>query len=270
MSGLHRLIGLGYRWIEGLMRPLLYRREKAGVLSRFPNLAPVMNAFEARYIRAEYGAHDQSLMERRQRQLTEQEAYVYGSTPWLTFLDIADSLSIDSRDVFIEPGCGTGHLCFLMNQAFGVQAIGIEAIGTFVEGARAIQAQLRAAGLALEGLHFEQGDFLARDFREGTIFFIAGTCFPEGLRRQLSDKIAAEAPAGATVIALTHAIEDKAFRLSHQVEGLFSWGRDKALIYKLTNPRPSAKKKSRQQAAAADQTAGHSKKARKGRKRTAR
>lgn len=270
MSGLHRLLGLGYRRLEGLMRPMLYRREKAGVLSRFPGLAPVMAAFEARYIRAEYGAHDQSLMERRQRQLTDQEAYVYGSTPWLTFLNIADSLEIDSADVFIEPGCGTGHLCFLMNQAFGARAIGIEAIGTFVEGARAIQAQLSEAGLALEGLHFEQGDFLARDFSEGTIFFIAGTCFPEGLRRQLSDKIAAEAPADATIIALTHAIEDTAFSLSHQVEGLFSWGRDKALIYKLTNPRPSARKKSRPKAAAADQPGVQAKKRRKSRKRTAR
>lgn len=230
-SGLLRLIGVSYRRIEGLLRPLLYRREKAAVLARFPQLEPVMAAYEARYIRSEYGAHDQSLLERRQRRLTD-EAFVYGSTPWQTFLKIADSLELHDGDVYCEPGCGTGHLCFLMHQGYGLRVTGIETIATFVETAAAIRQELAAAGRDVSGLNFVCGDFLAADLSDATVIFVAGTCFPAELRAALSARIAAEAPPGARVISLTHPLGPP-FVLSHTVEGVFSWGRDQALIYRL-------------------------------------
>lgn len=233
MPSLHRLIGACYRKTDALLRPVLFRREKSLVLRRYPALKPVMEAFEARYVRVEYGAHDLSLMERIQRKMTDKDEFVYGTTPWHTFLKIADALNVQPDDVFIEPGCGTGHLCFLMNQIYGIEAIGIETIANFIQTAKALQKELAEAPhhLPSDKLRFYNLDFFTSDFSRGTIFYVAGTCFPDDYRERLYQKIAREAPEGARLITLTHAIEHPAFRLHDQVAGVFSWGRDKALIY---------------------------------------
>lgn len=235
MINWHRIVGTSYRKTESLLRPFLFGREKRRVLKRYPALRPVMEAFERHYIRVEYGAHDRSLMERIQRQLTEDDAYVYGSTPWTAFLQIADVLDVQPTDVFIEPGCGTGHLCFLMNQVYGIRAQGIEVIANFVTTANAIRTELSGPphGLQLDQLKFYNLDFFSCDLSRGTLFYVAGTCFPEDYRQRLLDKIVAEAPPGARLITLTHPLEDARFQLQHRVDTLFSWGRDKALIYRI-------------------------------------
>lgn len=239
MTNWHRIIGSVYRKTEGLLRPVLYSREKRRVLKRFPALKPVMELYEKQYIRVEYGAHDLSLMERLQRKLTDRDEYVYGSTPWSAFLKISDQLQIGPDDVYIEPGCGTGHLCFFMNQAFGIETIGIEAIATFVNTGNAMRQELAAAPhhLKLDKVKFYNLDFFNCDFSRGTIFYIAGTCFPDDYRQRLLDKITKEARPGITLITLTHELEHPAFELQGQVEALFSWGRDKALIYRKIDPK---------------------------------
>ncbi len=233
MSTLHRLIGSCYRKTEALLRPLLFRREKTAILSRYPKLQPIMEAFERHYIRVEYGAHDRSLMERIERKLTTHDEFVYGTTPWRSFLKVADSLEIKPDDFFIEPGCGTGHLCFLMNQAYGIRAQGIEVMANFITTANQIRKDLSEQGFDFNNLHFYNLDFFSSDFSRGTIFYIAGTCFPDDYLTRLIHKIAKEAKPGSTVITLTHELNHPAYVLSHQVEAFFSWGRDKALVYTL-------------------------------------
>lgn len=233
MKFLFRLFGTSYRKLEALLRPILYQREKQAVLARYPQLAPVMEAFEKHYIRVEYGAHDRSLMERIQRKMTEHSAYVYGTTPWRSFMKIADSLKITPEDVFIELGCGTGHLCFFMNQAYGIRSQGIEIMANFVQSANQICQELGKQGLDFKQLKFYNLDFFSSDLSRGTIFYIAGTCFPDDYRERLLEKIAAEAPDDSTVITLTHEIQHSAYHFSHKVAGVFSWGRDKALVYRV-------------------------------------
>lgn len=240
MSTLHRLIGSCYRKTEALLRPVLFQREKAGILRRFPKLQPIMEAFERQYIRVEYGAHDRSLMERIERKLTTQEEFVYGTTPWRSFMKIIDSLELKPDDVFIEPGCGTGHLCFFVNQAFGLKAQGIEVMANFIRTANEIRKDLSTQGFDFEQLKFYNLDFFSCDLSRGSIFYIAGTCFPDDYLKRLIDKIAREAKPGSTVITLTHELEHPAYELSHHVDTLFSWGRDKALVYRLKEVPTSA------------------------------
>lgn len=235
MKFLLRLFGTTYRKIESLLRPLLYQREKQVVLKRYPHLQAVMEAFERHYIRSEYGAHDRSLMERIQRKLTEDSAYVYGSTPWRSFLAVADSLQIKPEDVFIELGCGTGHLCFLINQVYGIRSIGIEMMANFIQTAETIKKELSESDPKpdFSQLKFYNLSFFQADLSQGSIFYMAGTCFPEEYRQRLLQKVADQAPDQSILITLTHEIDHPAYCLSHRVEGTYSWGRDKALIYRL-------------------------------------
>ena len=246
MLNLHRIIGFVYRKSEALIRPVLYHREKKRVLKRYPHLRPIMEAYELHYIRVEYGAHDLSLMERIQRKMTDKDEFVYGSTPWSAFIKITDIMELDSEDVFIEPGCGTGHLCFFMNQAFGISTLGFEVISNFIETGKQIGKELSESPEytkhmskeqidLLDKVSFYNLDFFTADFSRGSIFYIAGTCFPDEYRDKLVEKIYKEGKKNCTLITLTHELEHPGFELISQVESVFSWGRDTALIYRKTS-----------------------------------
>lgn len=242
MLNLHRIIGFVYRKSESIIRPMLYQREKKRVLKRYPFLRPAMEAFEQHYIRVEYGAHDRSLMERMRRKMTDKDEFVYGSTPWSAFIKITDQMEISPEDVYIEPGCGTGHLCFFMNQVFGISTLGFEVIANFIETGNQIRQELaqqpestdqRALDQQtfLKKVAFYNLDFFSCDFSRGSIFYIAGTCFPDDYRNKLVEKIYKEGKKDCTLITLTHELEHPGFELKSQVDAVFSWGRDKALIY---------------------------------------
>jgi hypothetical protein len=230
-----RMVGTTYRKVEGLMRPWLYARQKRVVLQRYPQLAPVMAAYERHYIRVQYGAHDLSLMERIQRKIAQDSQYIYGSTPWATFMQIAEHLPLEPDDVFVELGSGTGHLCFFMHQALGVQAIGLEALNTFVTTAKTLVQELSQPpyDLDLKGLSFYNLDFMTFHFPRGSIFYLAGTCFPAELQARIAEKLATTR-SGTRVIALTHPLEAPGFELLHEIPATFSWGRDIARIYRKT------------------------------------
>lgn len=233
MSFLHRLIGHTYRKTEALIKPFLFARQKMAVLKRYPQLKPVLDLYEKHYLKVEYGAHDRSLMERMQRKITEQEQFIYGFTPWTVFAQIMDQIEIQPTDVFVEMGCGTGHLCFFVQQIFGIKTIGIEALGTFITTAKTMQQELSEPPYQkdLANLYFYQLDLLTYDLSNGTIFYMAGTCFPDAFRAQLLERLQA-APSGSWLISLHHAVDDSRWELQHELKALFSWGRDKVLIYR--------------------------------------
>ncbi len=230
MNLLQRLIGKTIVRSDALTRPLRFKIEKKRVLKRYPQLQFVMEAFEKHYIQVEFGAHDRSLIERRERQITDSDEFVYGTTPWLSFLKVLETLDLSDKDVFIEPGCGMGHLCFLVHQIYAMECIGIEALGNFIHTGNQIKAEV-ASLPDPKKLKLYNLDFFQCDFSRGTVFYVAGTCFPLDYKQRLIEKIAKEAAAGSTLITLTHDVEHDAFVFSHEVRATFSWGRDRALIY---------------------------------------
>lgn len=232
---LTRLIGTTIVRADALTRPWRFRLEKMRLTRRYPqhpHLRDIMEAFERQYITVEYGAHDRSLIERRQRDMTDKDEFVYGTTPWLSFAKVLETLDIQSDDVFIEPGCGMGHLCFLVHQLYGIECIGIEALANFIQTGNAIKAELPHLP-APQKLKLYNLDFFQTDLSRGTVFYIAGTCFPLDYKDRLLKKVRKEAKSGSRIITLTHPITQEGFTFSHEVKATFSWGRDRALIYTL-------------------------------------
>lgn len=232
---LHRLIGFVYRKTDQWTRPFIFNRQKKQVLAAYPQLRPVMEAFERRYIRVEYGAHDLSLMERIQRKIAQDERYIYGATPWVALLRLSQEIEIRPDEVFVELGCGTGHFCFFMQQVFGVQAIGIEALNTFVLNAKEMMQELSEppSSLHFEGLQFLNLDFMHFNFSRASLFYAAWTCFPEAVRAAILEKFFRECKPGTRLLVLTHALDDPRLELKHAFETFFSWGRDVVRLYEL-------------------------------------
>lgn len=235
MFNFHRLLGFLIRKTDQLSRPWIFAQQKKRVLACYPQLKPVMDAFERQYIRVQYGAHDLSLMERIHRDLTHDERYIYGATPWVVLLQLTEGLEFAADEVFVELGCGTGHFCFFMQQVYGIQAIGLEALNTFIVKAQQIMQELSQppASLQLDGLQFFNLDFLNFNFSRGSFFYVAWTCFPEALRTAILEKFFRECRPGTRLLVLTHALEDPRLELLRESQGLFSWGRDVARLYRL-------------------------------------
>jgi SAM-dependent methyltransferase len=231
---MHRLIGFVYRKIDQLSRPFIFNRQKKQVLARYPQLRPIMEAFEKRYIRVQYGAHDISLMERIQRKISQDERYIYGATPWVALLRLTENLEINPDEVFVELGCGTGHFCFFMQQVFGIQAIGIEALNTFILNAKEMMIELAEPphSLDFKGLQFLNLDFMHFNFSRATLFYTAWTCFPGPVREQILEKFCRECKAGTRLLVLSHQLDDPRLELQQEIETFFSWGKDVARLYR--------------------------------------
>ena len=233
MLNLHRMIGFVYRKADQLSRPFIFNSQKKQILAKYPQLRPVMEAFERRYIRVQYGAHDISLMERIHRKIAQDERYIYGATPWVALLRLTEKLEIRPGEVFVELGCGTGHFCFFMQQVFGIQAIGLEALNTFILNAKEIMTELSEPphNLDFAGLQFLNLDFLHFNFSRGTLFYAAWTCFPVPLREAILEKFFKECKPGTRLLVLTHTLDDPRLELLSEVETFFSWGKDVARLY---------------------------------------
>lgn len=235
MRHFHRLLGLVIRKTDQWLRPWIFLYQKKQVLARYPQLQPIMEAFERQYIRVPYGAHDLSLMERLQRNLAHDQRYIYGATPWVVLLKLTEGLEFAEDDVFVELGCGTGHFCFFMQQVYGIEAIGLEVLNIFTLKAQQIMQELSQPPTCLnfEGLQFLNLDFLHFNFSRGSFFYAAWTCFPEALRTALLAKFFRECRPGTRLLVVTHALDDPRLELLRESSGLFSWGRDIARLYRL-------------------------------------
>lgn len=235
MISIHRYLGFVIRKTDKLLRPHLFRRQRKAVLKAHPELEPLMDLYAQKYIQVEYSAHDQSLMERIHRKIAYEDQYIYGSTPWKVFMTIAERLDISPKDVFVELGCGTGHLCFYMNKVHGIKSVGIEALAHFVAIAKEMKKSLEEPPhhWDLKQLYFYNLDFLTFDISQGSLFYMAGTCFPDDFRDKIIQKMKRDAPHDSRLITLTHAIVDPQFLELDQFEAIFSWGRDKVFIYKI-------------------------------------
>ena len=120
-----------------------------------------------------------------------------------------------------------------MHQIYGIECIGIEALANFIDTGNTIKTELSHLPDP-EKLKLYNLSFFQTDLSRGTLFYIAGTCFPLDYKERLLKKVRKEAKPGSRVITLTHPIDLEGFTFSHEVKATFSWGRDRALIYTLS------------------------------------
>jgi SAM-dependent methyltransferase len=230
-----RLVGWTYRTLDRWTRPGLFWRQKRRVLSVYPQLAPLLEAFERHYIRVEFSAHDLSLQERIRRKMSEDREHIYGTTPWLTLLELTRELTFAPDEVFVELGCGTGHFCFFMQQVYSIRAIGLETLNTFVGRAKQIMCELSGPPhqLDLSQLQFFNLDLKTFNFSRGSFFYTTWTCFAPETRATIQQKFIRDCQPGARLLVISHAAEDPRLKLLRESRHLFSWGWDTARLYEL-------------------------------------
>lgn len=213
-----------YRKIENILKPIIFKRHVRSLNKKHPQTQPFTAAYQLMYFESDYSAHDYSLLERLKKKLVEDPRFIYGSTPWPTFLKILEAIDIKEDDIFIELGCGTGHLCFLVHYLHNISIIGIELLEVFVKKAHQLCEHLK-----IDNIQFLNQDILNTDISEGTIFFITNTCYPTEIRQSIAKKLL-EAPANALIISITYPFDIEGIETEQSLKGWFSWGHDKIWI----------------------------------------
>lgn len=143
---------------------------------------------------------------------------VDGLTPYSTFAKILSNIDVPDSTIFYDLGCGHGNLVFYMNIKYGVQSIGMELVPTYVK-----TAQRTRDTFNMTDVSFKTGDFLDADLSNGTLFFVAGTCFNTHTQTRLISLLSHIQP-GSVVISTSYPIAHHEFVLLKKIRVPFSWG----------------------------------------------
>jgi SAM-dependent methyltransferase len=111
------------------------------------------------------------------------EMVAYQPTPARHIFELCHRMKFEREDVFIDLGCGLGHVPLLIAACTSAQTVGIEIEPAYVEVARRCAVEL----------HLSQATFLAQDAREadisrGTVFYLY-TPFRGAILRAVLDRL---------------------------------------------------------------------------------
>jgi hypothetical protein len=104
----------------------------------------------------------------------EENIYVYGETPLITFAKILKHIKITSSDVFVEIGAGRGRSSIFASIFYPCHVIAVEWIPFFVKLAKLIKVSL-----FLKKVSFLEENIYQSNLSQSTIIYLYGTCMSE-------------------------------------------------------------------------------------------
>lgn len=157
------------------------------------------------------------------------ENLIYGETPYFTLYKILNYIKPTKDDIFYDLGSGVGKAVFFTNAYFKIKSIGIDIIPSFIQNSKCIKQKFK-----LENIEFYQGNFIDFDIKNGTIFYIAGTCFDDDMIDKITQKIK-EFKTGAFVITLSYPINSPYLQLEKIFVLPYSWGKGTVYVHRKIN-----------------------------------
>lgn len=152
----------------------------------------------------------------RQQEAVEGKNFTYGDTPVPVLYQLLKGIDAGRQHRFLDLGCGFGKAVLTAALLTG-HATGVDLVSGAVDFCR-----LSARTLQIENTTFLVQDILEADLSEADIVFVACTCFPEELRRQLKRRFK-ELRSGAWVVTTTHSFEGRSLRYLTGLKKKFSW-----------------------------------------------
>lgn len=171
-------------------------------------------------IREEYWFSNPYKIAKRYYSELGEDPYVYGETPFETFMQIGNALKLKPQDTLLELGCGRGRGAFFLNHFFGSKIVAIEQIPEFIERAQRVQRSH-----CLRRVEFRCQDMLKCSFDGASAVFLAGTCLQEDVIERLTRKLSQY---HARIATISYPL--KGFKVSQELEILMPWGTTSAFI----------------------------------------
>jgi SAM-dependent methyltransferase len=149
----------------------------------------------------------------------------YGETPLSTLEILGRKLKLGPSDRFVDLGSGRGRGVFFMKHYFDCKAIGVERVSSFVRKANEIKSDLQ-----VKGVEFREEDLSSLDNLEGSVFYVAWTCFSEELVHEVIGFFE-RLPKGVKIVTLSEPIESKRCRMIESFTSDFAWGNGEVYIH---------------------------------------
>lgn len=120
-------------------------------------------------------------------------ASTYGEITFEGVETLLKLLKLKDTDVFYDLGCGVGKMVVQVYLDSPVKkSAGIELSGERTESALKIQQQLQLDNKIQAGrtLAFYKESFLDADLSDGTVIYLASTCFSDDIMKKVTEKLA--------------------------------------------------------------------------------
>ena len=112
-----------------------------------------------------------------------------------------NNISIDKNDVFFDLGCGCGKVVTQFYYQTCVKSSnGVEFSTTRFSQAQEIKEKIKKNEVIANRLNFYRSNFFNTDLSQGTIFYIASTCFNKETMKKIWDKISNNKNLNAIII----------------------------------------------------------------------
>ncbi|MGV3523344.1 MAG: hypothetical protein ACO1RX_03930 [Candidatus Sericytochromatia bacterium] len=172
----------------------------------------------------EYGLQSPfALSQRAQREADlPPDLLIYGETPWPTLEQICDALMLQSDELFIDLGAGTGRNLLFVNYWYGARSRGYELVPRFVTKFRWLQQRLELTGR----VEMRQANWLncpLAELSEGQAFLLVGSCYDDVHLAKATQRLA-QLPEGVRLATVSYPLDDPAFEPLAEFRAPFSWG----------------------------------------------
>ena len=173
-----------------------------------------------------------SLKEREEKNIKSKE-FVYGEIEFDSFVKLLEKVKPSENDIFYDLGSGTGKPCIAIGLTYKVKKIiGYELLENLWKTSNEILNKLKNMVCESPEIKFIKGDFLEKDFSDGTIIFGHVSCLEDETMNKLEEKFKFLQP-GSRIILITKKLTSSSdFELVEEGEIKMSWGIATYRIYK--------------------------------------
>ena len=151
----------------------------------------------------------------------------YGETPLSVFELVGKKVGLKACDTFVDLGAGRGRGVFFMNRRFHCKAIGIERVPTFVKKANDLKRKFEVAGV-----DFREADLGALRLLEGTVFYVAWTCFSNDLVLAMT-QLFEGLPKRTKIVTVSEPIASNRCKLIASFTAPFAWGEGEIYVHEI-------------------------------------
>lgn len=179
-----------------------------------------------------------SLKEREDKDLKNDNTYVYGEVKFFSFAQILEMAEPKPGEVFYDLGSGGGKGVFIAGLVFDFsKALGVEKLDSLYALSNSLVDKLSTIATVKElpahkkiNIQFIHSDMLDVDISDADIVFINATCFKDKLWDGIVAKLL-NLKVGSRVILTSKDLNVGGFKLKHRNMYLMSWGLSQVSIY---------------------------------------
>lgn len=165
------------------------------------------------------------LVKKRAQKAQKLSAAIYGETPLVTYEAIANAVSLQPTDLFLELGCGRGRGALFIAHFYQCSVIGIDWVDTFIDIANALVQDYH-----MPKISFLAGDYFTLDWGNPTVIYLFGTTLSDEDIRRLIPRFLSYPTSRIVTVSFPLSHYSDQFHIEKFLTGEYPWGQTEIYI----------------------------------------